>query len=83
MSYRENENGLRMFKTKTYAFHYLETASGLRIVVTSDLSVDDMQNQLWGIYNLFATMVAQNPNWNVEDTIDILDFTAGVDHLLI
>ena len=72
-----------MFKTKTYAFHYLEVASGLKIVVTSDLSVEDMQEQLWGIYNLFATMVVQNPNWEVNDSIDMLDFTAEVDHLLI
>ena len=72
-----------MFKTRTYTFHYLEVASGLKIVVTSDLSVDDMQEQLWGIYDLFATMVVQNPNWEVNDSIDMLDFTAEVDHLLI
>ena len=72
-----------MFKTRTYAFHYLEASSGLKIVVTSDLSVEDMQEQLWGIYDLFATMVVQNPNWEVNDSIDMLDFTAAVDHLLI
>ncbi|KAK8817635.1 hypothetical protein WA538_004354, partial [Blastocystis sp. DL] len=68
---KENENGLRSFRTKTYTFHYLETATGLRIVVTTDVDVVDIQTQLWKIYSAFANIVVQNPNWSVEDEIDM------------
>ena len=79
---RENENGLRSFRTKTYTFHYLETATGLRIVVTTDVDVVDIQAQLWRIYSAFANIVVQNPNWSVEDEIDMPDFTKEVDRIL-
>ena len=41
-----------------------------------------MQNALWELYDLFVNMVVQNPNWDVDDAIEMPDFTNAVDALL-
>ena len=79
---REKENGLRCFQTKSYKFHYLEVPSGLKLIINTDLSVIDMQEILWKLYSLFTELVVQNPNWSVEDEIDMPDFVNAVDKLL-
>jgi singapore isolate B (sub-type 7) whole genome shotgun sequence assembly, scaffold_5 len=50
--------------------------------VTTDVDVVDIQTQLWKIYSAFANIVVQNPNWSVEDEIDMPEFTAAVDTIL-
>lgn len=79
---RENENGLRTFQTKSYRFHYLEVPSGLKFIVNTDLSIESLQEELWDLYSLFVELVVQNPNWEVEDAIELPDFTDAVDRLL-
>lgn len=51
-------------------------------MVTTDVDVVDIQAQLWRIYSAFADMVVQNPNWSVDDEIDMPDFTTAVDTIL-
>lgn len=80
---REQEHGLRVFQTKTYRFHYLESASGFKIVVTTDLETRDMESQMWNIYSVFADMVVQNPNWGVNDVIEMEEFSNAVDQILL
>lgn len=70
---------MRVFQTKTYRFHYLESASGFKIVVTTDLETRDMESQMWNIYSVFADMVVQNPNWGVNDVIEMEEFSNAVD----
>ena len=60
----------------------MEIPSGLKFVVNTDLSVESLQDELWNLYSLFVEFVVQNPNWEVEDTIDMPDFTDAVDKLL-
>ena len=51
--------------------------------MTTDLSVEDLQKQLWDIYELYSKAVVQNPNWQVDDCIEIPAFTSGVDSILL
>lgn len=74
---------MRKFQTSSYIFHYLESASGVKIIVTTDLSVQDLQQQLWDIYALYSKAVVQNPNWQVDDCIEIPAFVSGVDSILL
>ena len=74
---------MRKFQTSSYIFHYLESASGVKIIVTTDLSVQDLQQQLWDIYALYSKSVVQNPNWQVDDCIEIPAFVSGVDSILL
>lgn len=41
-----------------------------------------MQEILWKLYSLFTELVVQNPNWNMEDEIDMPDFVNAIDKLL-
>lgn len=61
----------------------MESASGLKIVVTTDLGTKDIQLQLWNIYSVFADLVVQNPNWGVNDVIEMDEFTKAVDKILL
>ncbi|OAO14448.1 trafficking protein particle complex subunit 1 [Blastocystis sp. ATCC 50177/Nand II] len=79
---KEEEHGMHSFQTKSYMFHYLEVPSGVRIVINTDLSAHDIQTQLWAVYDAFVKLVVSNPNWGVEDEIDMPDFTKEVDRIL-
>lgn len=50
--------------------------------MNTDLSVQSVDKELWDLYSLFVNIVVWNPNWDVEDTIDMPDFTVAVDKLL-
>ena len=78
---RERE-WITLFSNKSYKFHYLEVPSGLKLIINTDLSVIDMQEILWKLYSLFTELVVQNPNWKMEDEIDMPDFVNAVDKLL-
>lgn len=80
--FREEENGLRTFQTQSYRFHYLEVPSGLKLIINTDLSVISLQTELWDLYNLFVEMVVRNPNWDVNEAVNMPDFTSAVDTLL-
>ena len=51
--------------------------------MTTDLSVPDLQEQLWDIYELYYKAVVLNPNWQVDDCIEIPAFANGVDSILL
>ena len=44
--------------------------------------MESLEIQLWDIYSAFVEYVVYNPNWEVEDEIDVVDFSLQVDHLL-
>lgn len=79
---REEEHGLRTFQTQSYRFHYLEVPSGIKFIINTDLEVNSLQSQLWDLYKLFVEMVVRNPNWEVNECINMPSFTSAVDKLL-
>ncbi|NXV55779.1 TPPC1 protein, partial [Molothrus ater] len=55
-------DGFVSFHTSKYRLHYLETPSGLRLVLNTDLGVASAREALQQIYgNLFVELVVKNP----------------------
>ncbi|NXI30323.1 TPPC1 protein, partial [Sterrhoptilus dennistouni] len=55
-------DGFVSFHTSKYRLHYLETPSGLRLVLNTDLGVPSAREALQHIYsNLFVELVVKNP----------------------
>lgn len=60
-------NTLRSFGTGQYRVHFYESLSNFKFALVSDLSVDNLQPQLWELYsNVFVRHVLQNPLIPVE-----------------
>ncbi|KAJ9051769.1 Trafficking protein particle complex subunit BET5 [Entomophthora muscae] len=56
------EDGFLSFSTKHYKLHYLETLTGLRLVLTSDPLCPNLRPQLWTIFStLYVENVVKNP----------------------
>jgi len=49
------------FQTKQYKLHYYETLTGLRIALTTDVTVGRINDTLRYIYRLFVDFVLKNP----------------------
>ncbi|ODV63594.1 TRAPP subunit BET5 ASCRUDRAFT_30305 [Ascoidea rubescens DSM 1968] len=57
----QKQNYLRSFATQNYRAHYFETLSGLKFVLLTDPSIQDMQKHLHEIYtNFYVEYVAKN-----------------------
>ncbi|XP_054880749.1 trafficking protein particle complex subunit 1 isoform X2 [Poeciliopsis prolifica] len=56
------KDGFLSFQTSKYRLHYYETASGLKFVMNTDLSVSNARDTLQHIYsNLYVDLVVKNP----------------------
>lgn len=54
-------NLLKSFSTSKYRTHFLESATGLKFVLISDTSIDNLQNVLWELYsNYYVKNIAFN-----------------------
>ncbi|EQC37304.1 hypothetical protein SDRG_05525 [Saprolegnia diclina VS20] len=64
-----SSQSLKTFKTDTYTCHHLETASGLRFILTSDNNTGDLQDVLQHLYgNLYVELVTKNPVHDAKST---------------
>ncbi|CAN8178542.1 unnamed protein product [Coccothraustes coccothraustes] len=62
MSPTDMRDGFVAFQTSRYRLHYLETPSGLRLALNTDLAVGSARDALQHIYgNLFVELVVKNP----------------------
>ncbi|XP_043954516.1 trafficking protein particle complex subunit 1 isoform X1 [Gambusia affinis] len=62
MSPQDMKDGFLSFQTSKYRLHYYETASGLKFVMNTDLSVSNARDTLQHIYsNLYVDLVVKNP----------------------
>ncbi|OQR86979.1 trafficking protein particle complex subunit [Thraustotheca clavata] len=60
---------LKIFKTDTYTCHHMETASGLRFILTSDNNAADLHDVLQHLYsNLYVELVTKNPVYDARST---------------
>ena len=58
----QKQNFLKSFATENYRAHYFETLSGLKFVLLTDPTIEDMQRHLHEIYsNFYVEFVAKNP----------------------
>ncbi|XP_064357240.1 trafficking protein particle complex subunit 1 [Dromaius novaehollandiae] len=62
MSPTDMRDGFLCFHTSKYRLHYYETATGLRLALSTDLGVASAREALHHIYsNLFVELVVKNP----------------------
>lgn len=61
------------FQTNTFTLHHLETASGLRFILNTDLATPDLHSNLVDIHGkLFVEYVSKNPTYDAT-TADRID----------
>lgn len=54
-------NSLKSFTLGTFRCHYLESLTGLKFVLTTDVLIDNLQNILWELYsNYYLNNVVRN-----------------------
>jgi hypothetical protein len=59
---RDDESGLRCFRTRSYALHHFRAPTGVHFALTTDLSAGDLRPALRGLYaDAFVPFVALNP----------------------
>ena len=71
---------MRTFRTSAYALHNLETATGLKFVVTTDPSVGHLRDVLKKLYaTIYVPTVVRNPLYKPGQPIECPRFAARVD----
>lgn len=61
------EDGFLSFSTSHYKLHFLETLTGLRLILTTDPSCPNLKDPLWTIFSTFyVENVVKNPLSNKE-----------------
>lgn len=72
--------GLRKFSTSAYTLHQFETPTGLRLVLNTDPTVEDMRTHLQYIYSdLFVPYVIRNPLYTLNTPVNVPTFGAMLD----
>ncbi|KAK9904240.1 hypothetical protein WJX75_007479 [Coccomyxa subellipsoidea] len=51
----------RSFRTNNYKLHFLESPSGIKIVLNTDSNARDLRDNLSYIYGLYVEYVMKNP----------------------
>ena len=75
--------GFYACSTSEYRLHYLETASGLRFVLTTDLAATDMREALRHIYaQIYVECLTKNPLYATNEPISCPLFTQTLDRFM-
>ncbi|KAJ2463876.1 TRAPP complex subunit bet5, partial [Coemansia sp. RSA 2322] len=62
-----NPGGFMSFATNTYRLHYFEAPTGVKFIITTDVSTTSMQPVLEMIYrNIYVEYVVKNPLFNID-----------------
>ena len=77
------EQGFYRFTTDTYACHHLETPTGYRFVVLTDVGVADIRGALWHIYSeLFVGYGLKNPLYKPGTPLTNAGFATELDRIV-
>lgn len=64
------KQGFLCFKTNKYALHYMETPTGLKFVLNTDVNAQKVREMLHQLYsNVYVNYVVRNPLCDLQDTI--------------
>ena len=79
----KKSGGFYACSTSEYRLHYLETASGLRFVLTTDLAATDMREALRHIYaQIYVECLTKNPLYATNEPISCPLFTQTLDRFM-
>ncbi|XP_030043763.1 trafficking protein particle complex subunit 1 [Microcaecilia unicolor] len=83
MSPVDMKDGFLSFQTSKYKLHYYETPTGLKIVMNTDLGVNNMRETLHQIYSsIFVEYVVKNPLCSLNQPIQSELFHAKLDSFI-
>ena len=73
----------RMFKTNSYKLNYLETPTGIKIILNTAPDAGDLQGKMWEIYrDLYCEYVVKNPLYTPGRPFKCVQFTEKLDAFL-
>ncbi|EFJ10441.1 hypothetical protein SELMODRAFT_110731 [Selaginella moellendorffii] len=69
------------FRTNTYKLHFMETASGIKIILLTDPRIGDLREALMHIYsNIYVEYVVKNPLYSPGQPFRCELFNMALDH---
>eukprot|EP00252_Welwitschia_mirabilis_P007606 TRINITY_DN19143_c0_g1_i1.p1 TRINITY_DN19143_c0_g1~~TRINITY_DN19143_c0_g1_i1.p1 ORF type:complete len:166 (+),score=19.17 TRINITY_DN19143_c0_g1_i1:256-753(+) len=68
------------FRTNTYKLHFMESPSGIKLVLVTDPKVGNLQEALRHIYSLYVDYVIKNPLYVPGEPFRFDLFTAELDN---
>ena len=75
--------GFYACSTNTFKLNYYEPPSGLRFIMTTDLSAGDMRESLRHIYsNIYVECLVKNPLWQPEEELTCPLFTQALERYI-
>lgn len=70
------------YRTSSYRMNYMETATGLKIVLNTDPDADGIPQLLQSVFKIYVETVLKNPFVDTTKKIDSEMFHARVDELM-
>lgn len=62
LSHKSAKENFLSYTTSKYKLHYFESATGLKFVLNTDVSVGNLKEELWNIYStIYVECVTKNP----------------------
>eukprot|EP00038_Savillea_parva_P026146 m.51756 g.51756 ORF g.51756 m.51756 type:complete len:141 (-) comp7331_c0_seq1:2048-2470(-) len=71
--------GFKHYITGSYKLNCVETMTGLKVVLTTDVNVGDIQTDLRDIYKLYIEYAVKNPCYELGEPINLDKFKDKLD----
>ncbi len=80
LSHKSAKENFLGYTTSKYKLHYFESATGLKFVLNTDVSVGNLKDELWNIYStIYVEYVSKNPLIQPGEKITSQLFTSKLD----
>ncbi len=78
----QEKEPIKYFQTGEYKLSYMETLSGLRFAISTNVSAGDMAPALQKIYTYYVDYVLRNPTYKMNSEIKLAGFTQRVERYI-
>ncbi|KAH7727882.1 trafficking protein particle complex subunit 1 [Aphelenchoides avenae] len=82
LSTKDGQQLVRNFRTSAYKMNYMETATGLKMVLNTDPDAAGIPELLRTVYQIFVETVLKNPLCDTTREVDSSMFQTKVDELI-
>lgn len=82
LSTKDGQQLVRNFRTSAYKMNYMETATGLKMVLNTDPDAAGIPELLRTVYQVFVETVLKNPLCDTTREVDSSMFQTKVDELI-